>query len=122
MVLVDTSVWVSHLRQANKPLETLLLEAEAASHDFVIGELACGRLKNRKEILSLLQYLPKMPLAAQDELLYLIEDHSLSGMGIGFVDVHLLASAKLAGIPLWTFDKKLRHAADKLGVLHVIKI
>lgn len=116
MVLVDTSVWVSHLREANKELRTLLLEAEAAGHDLVIGELACGRLKNRSEILSLLQALPKITTATQVEVLYFVEKHSLDGMGIGFVDVHLLASAKLADIPLWTFDKKLRSIAAKLGV------
>ena len=116
---MDTSVWVSHLRQADKDLGTLLLEAEAMSHDFVIGELACGGLKNRKEILSLLQSLPRAPLVSQDELLYFIENHSLNGMGIGFVDAHLLASAKLANIPLWTFDKKIKLVATKLSVLYL---
>lgn len=117
MVLVDTSVWVGHLRQANKELGILLLETEAASHDFVIGELACGRLKKQSEILSLLQALPRMSVVTQDELLFFIEKHSLSGAGIGFVDVHLLASAKLAGVPLWTLDKKLKFVAAKLGIL-----
>lgn len=116
MVLVDTSVWVYHLRQASKELATLLLEAEAAGHDFVIGELACGLLKNRREVLSLLQALPKISTATQEEVLYFVEEHSLSGMGVGFVDVHLLASARLASVPLWTFDKKLKIAAAKLGV------
>lgn len=115
---MDTSVWVTHLRQGNKELETLLLEAEAASHDFVIGELVCGRLKNRNEILMLLQALPRIPAVTQEELLYFVEEHFLGGMGIGFVDAHLLASAKLAGVPLWTFDKKLKSAAAKLGVLY----
>ena len=119
MILVDTSVWVFHLRHFSKELETLLLEAEAASHDFVIGELACGRLKNRNEILLLLQALPRISVVTQDEILYFIEEHSLSAAGIGLVDIHLLASAKLAGIPLWTFDKKLKSVAARLGVLHV---
>jgi predicted nucleic acid-binding protein len=119
VVLVDTSVWVWHLRQSNKELEALLLEAEVAGHDFVIGELACGRLKKRSEILSLLQALPRMPVATQDELLFFIEEHSLDGAGIGLVDIHLLASAKLAGVTLWTLDQKLKSVAAKLNILHM---
>lgn len=116
MVLVDTSVWVSHLRRGDERLAALLIKAEVMSHDFIVGELACGRLKNRDEVLSLLQALPRTPVAGQSEILYFIKRHSLNGMGIGFVDVHLLASARLAGVRLWTLDKKLQHAAARLGL------
>jgi len=85
-------------------------------HPFIIGELVCGNLKNRKEILTLLQVLPMATTADQEEVLRFVEQHQLMGMGLGYVDVHLLASAKLLGIPLWTKDKKLAEAAKKLSV------
>ena len=119
MVLVDTSVWVSHLRHGEPTLSAFLTDAEVMSHDLVIGEMACGHLKSRKEILSLLQALPRTPVVTQEELLHFIDTHSLSGLGIGFIDIHLLASAKLVGVPLWTFDKELKRATAKLGILHV---
>jgi predicted nucleic acid-binding protein len=119
MVLVDTSVWVNHLRKGNFRLERLLLDGEVVCHPFVIGELACGNIKNRSEILALLQALPKAPDIDLDEYLYFIEQNHLSGTGIGFVDVHLLASARLSGIPLWTNDKILKDIARKLKVFYV---
>jgi len=85
-------------------------------HPFIIGELACGNLKNRHEILSLLQSLPMAPIIEFDEFLYFIERNELMGIGIDFVDVHLLASAQLAGIPLWTADKRLKSVAIKLDL------
>ncbi len=114
MVLVDTSIWVTHLRQANRQLEKLLMDAEVMCHPFIIGELACGNLKNRNEIISLLQSLPMTPTIEFDEFLFFIDRNHLMGKGVGFVDVHLLASAQLAGIPLWTADKRLKSAADQL--------
>ena len=116
---MDTLVWVSHLRRGDSKLSALLTDAEVMCHDFVIGEIACGHLKNRKEILSLLQAIPKAPVVTQEELLNFIDTHSLSGLGIGFVDVHLLASTLLAGVRLWTFDRGLKHAAAKLKVLYL---
>ena len=86
-------------------------------HPFVIGELACGNLENQNEIISLLQSLPMAPTIEFDEFLFFIDRHRLMGKGVGFVDVHLLSSAHLAGIPLWTADKRLRYAADKLNLL-----
>lgn len=83
-------------------------------HPFIIGELACGNLKNRNEILSLLRSLPLAPTIEFDEFIFFIERNRLMGTGIGFVDVHLLASAKLIEIPLWTADKRLKSAATKL--------
>ena len=116
MVIVDTSIWVTHLRQGSRHLSQLLLDAQVGCHAFIVGELACGNIKNRVEFLSLLQSLPMAPTVSMDELLYFIDRHSLMGMGIGFVDAHLLASARLSRIHLWTSDKKLKSTATKLGV------
>ncbi len=114
MVIVDTSIWVTHLRQGSLQLEKLLIDAEVMCHPFIIGELACGNLKNRNEIISLLQSLPMAPTIEFDEFLFFIDRNHLMGKGVGFVDVHLLASAQLTGIPLWTSDKRLKSAADQL--------
>ena len=116
MVLVDTSIWVAHLRHGNKQLEELLNNAEVMCHPFVIGELACGNIKNRYEIIALLRSLPAVPVVQFDEFLYFMEKHHLMGVGIGFVDVHILASAQLGGIPIWTADKKLKSAANQMGL------
>jgi len=114
MVLVDTSIWVTHLRQGSRQLEKLLMDAEVMCHPFIIGELACGDLKNRNEIIPLLQALPMAPTIEPDEFLFFIDRNHLMGKGVGFVDVHLLASAQLTGVPLWTADKRLKSAADQL--------
>ena len=114
MVLVDTSIWVAHLREGSRKLEKLLMDAEVMCHPFIIGELACGNLKNRNEIISLLHSLPMAPTIEFDEFLFFIDQNNLMGKGVGFVDVHLLASAQLTGIPLWTADKKLKAEADQL--------
>lgn len=114
MVLVDTSIWVTHLCQGSRQLEKLLMDAEVMCHPFIIGELACGNLKNRNEIISLLQSLPMAPTIEFDEFLFFIDQNHLIGKGVGFVDVHLLASALLTGVPLWTADKRLKSAADQL--------
>jgi predicted nucleic acid-binding protein len=116
MVLVDTSVWVSHLRHGNPRLKALLMNGRVVCHPFIIGELACGNLKKRKEILSLLEALPTTTTADHKETLYFIEQHQLMGIGLGYVDVHLLASARLSRIGFWTRDKKLMEAAVKLNV------
>jgi predicted nucleic acid-binding protein len=115
MVLVDTSVWVSHLRETHAGLVDLLNDGEVACHPFVVGELACGNLKNRTVILALLEALPMAVLVEHKEILAFIEGHGLMGKGLGYIDVHLLASAVLTGLPLWTFDKKLARIA---GTLH----
>ena len=118
MVLVDTSIWVTHLRHGNRQLKNLLIDAEVMCHPFIIGELACGNLINRNQILSLLKSLPLAPTIEFDEFIFFIERNRLMGIGIGFVDVHLLASAQLAEIPLWTADKKLKSAATKLDLVY----
>ena len=87
-----------------------------ACHPFIIGELACGNLKNRKEILALLEALPKTTQAKHEEVLYFIEQHQLMGKGLGYIDMHLLASAKLSGLSLWTLDKNLKDVADGLNL------
>ena len=116
MVIVDTSIWITHLRQGSRHLTHLLLDAQVRCHPLMVGELACGNIKNRVEFLALLQSLPMVPTVSLEELLYFIDRHTLMGAGIGFVDAHLLASARLSRIPLWTSDKKLRSAATKLEV------
>ena len=115
MVLVDTSIWVSHLRKGNPHLETLLMDGEVICHPFIIGELACGHIKNRKEILSLLQALPMAETAEHQEVLHFLEYNLLMGKGLGYIDVHLLASALLTEIPLWTSDRKLKAASSELN-------
>jgi len=114
MVLVDTSVWVSHLREAHTGLVELLDNGEVACHPFIVGELACGGLKNRAVILSLLEALPMASSVEHEEVLAFIEEHELMGKGLGYIDVHLLASTVLSGFPLWTLDKNLGRLADVL--------
>lgn len=87
-------------------------------HSFVLGELACGNLHSRVEVLSLLQALPPMPVSTDKEVLFFIDQHELMGRGIGYVDVHLLASVRLGGILLWTRDKRLHAVATELGLAH----
>jgi len=116
MVLADTSVWVEHLRRGSARLGQLLRANEVLTHPFVIGELACGALHNRIEILRHLQALPAARLADHDEVLHLVETARLHGRGIGWVDAHLLASALLSRCSLWTFDRRLSLVASSLGI------
>ena len=117
MILVDTSLWVDHLRAGNEGLVTLLNQSEVMAHPFVIGELACGNLRNRSEVLGLLKDLPQAPVATDAEVLLFIERHELMGRGIGYVDAHLLAASALAGPAfLWTQDKRLKQVATFLNL------
>lgn len=116
MILVDTSVWVDHLRVADRQLAGMLLEGSVLCHPFVVGELACGALNRRDEILGLLRDLPQAPIVEHDEVLAFVEAHTLMGSGLGWVDVHLLASATLAREPFLTRDRRLAQAARRLGV------
>lgn len=116
MVLADTSVWILHFRHGLPTLADCLGEGLILVHPFVSGELACGNLKNRRSILSDLQALPSAKPASDEEVLQLIEDRRLWGRGLGWVDVHLLASALLSHCGLWTLDKKLGEAAKEVGV------
>jgi predicted nucleic acid-binding protein len=115
MILVDTSVWVDHLRKGNDALRERLLKDEVACHPMVIGELACGNLKHRKELLALLHALPAVERVSDDEILFFIEQHRLSGRGLGLVDIHLLASCAISQTSLWTLDGRLQQAAAALS-------
>jgi len=119
MVLIDTSVWINHLHTKNLDLETLLLETQVVCHPFIIGELACGGIKNRKEFLSLLSDLPTSPVVTQEEYLHFVESNELMGKGIGFVDAHLLASTRLYRTTLWTADKHLQKVARNLKLSYI---
>jgi predicted nucleic acid-binding protein len=118
VILIDTSVWVDHLRSNEPDLAAALEQGVVLTHPFVMGELACGNLKNRGELLSLLQRLPGAPVATDAEALAFIEARTLMGRGIGYVGVHLLASAVLAGdgCRLWTRDGRLAAAAAEMGL------
>ncbi len=115
-VLVDTSIWINHFRSKNNHLENLLNDTKVVCHPLVIGELACGNLKKREEILTLLEALPMAPEVEHDEALEFIEANKLMGKGIGLVDILLLASSRLADLPIWTNDNKLGKAADSLKI------
>ncbi|MDO8419143.1 MAG: type II toxin-antitoxin system VapC family toxin [Rubrivivax sp.] len=116
MILVDTSVWVDHLSRGDARLVDLLERANVIMHPYVVGEIACGNLHDRAPILELLQDLPAAAVAEGDEVLGFIERHVLHGKGLGYVDVHLLASVALTeGARLWTRDRKLRLVAEMLG-------
>jgi predicted nucleic acid-binding protein len=116
MVLVDTSVWVSPLSDGNAALANLLNDGNVLCYPLIVGELACGNLKDRDLILSFLQLLPMSIEVEHDEVLSFIEDNRLMGKGIGYVDVHLITSAVLMDASLWTLDKKLAQAADTLRI------
>ncbi len=116
MILVDTSVWISHLRDENYCLKELLNNGDVSCHLFIIGELACGNIKNRNEILSLLNSLPMAQVVEHDEVLKFIEDRKLARKGLGYVDVHLLASAILSDSSMWSTDKKLNKIALELNI------
>ena len=115
MTLVDTSVWVDHLRRGNAQLVELLVAETVTCHPMVIGELACGNLKQRTEVLSLLHALPDLGRVTDAEALFFVEKHGLFGRGLGLTDVHLLASCRIANCQLWTLDKGLQKAATELG-------
>ncbi len=116
MILVDTSVWVSHLRDNNPQLQTFLNESIVLCHPFIIGELACGNIQNRGEILTLLNSLPQSLSIEHEEILHFIDTHDLMGKELGYIDMCLLASAMLTNVPIWTLDKKLNMAASWLSL------
>lgn len=116
MILVDTSVWIDHFRRASDRLGMLLEAGEVLGHPFVTGELACGSLRSRREILSLLEALPQALAADHHEVLRFVESRRLMGRGLGYVDVHLLASVMLHGALIWTADKRLAEQAERLRV------
>lgn len=121
MILVDTSVWIDHLRQGDQHLAGLLGAGQVLSHPHVVGELALGNLKNRSTVLDALAGLPQAPLGTDDEVLRFIGENKLFGTGIGYTDAHLLAAVRLApGTTLWTRDKRLLTASTNLKLAYLI--
>lgn len=117
MILVDTSIWIDHLQSGNEGLIALLNSSQVSMHPFVLGELACGNLQQRTEILALLNDLPQATVAQNEEVLFVIEQHKLMGKGIGYVDAHLLSASLLnSNTKLWTRDKRLSTLARNLTV------
>jgi predicted nucleic acid-binding protein len=117
-MLVDTSVWVSHFRQHEPALAALLEQGEIECHPFIIGELMCGNLRRRREILGLLRDLPQLPVIEHEEALAFVDRHQLMGSGVGWIDVHLLVAAFLAGTPAWSHDRRFNSVARRLGLSH----
>lgn len=118
MILVDTSLWIDHLRAAEGPLATLLETDLVCTHAWIVGELACGNLQNRREVLGMLQALPTLTAATDEEVLYFIEQRQLMGRGIGYIDVHLLTAAAIHSVRLLTRDKRLKAVAEELGLAY----
>jgi hypothetical protein len=116
LVLVDTSVWVDHLRAPNQSLMELLQEERVRMHPFVAGELACGNLANRAELIYLFRLMPQAAMATNDEVLFFIDKHGLTAKGVGYLDMHLLASAALGALKIWTRDRRLNEVAEQLGL------
>lgn len=121
MILVDTSVWIDHLHSPEAHLRELLDAREVLMHAMVVGEISCGRLRNREEVLRRLSDLPAIDECEHREVRLMIERRGLIGKGIGFIDAHLLCSVLgCNGAALWTRDTKLRGIADDLGVAYAV--
>jgi predicted nucleic acid-binding protein len=118
VTLVDTSIWVDHLRRSNSDLQRLLADGLAGVHEFVLGELALGHLKRGAEVIALLESLTRLPAAAHHDVMHFVRVHHLEGSGIGWVDAHLLCAAQMDRWTVWTADGKLRAAAQRVGVPH----
>ena len=117
MIIVDTNVWIDHLRRLDPALTAILQERRQRVHPFVIGELALGSVANRQTFIGVLRRMPQAIVATHVEVMWLIEDQGLHGRGIGYVDAHLLASARLMpGTSVWTRDKRLSAVCDRLGL------
>jgi len=117
VILVDTSVWVDHLRVGDEELAALLDDGEVLIHPFVIGELALGSLPERNQYLAMLDQLPRVTSVTDEEVLRLVERQRLFGRGIGFIDAHLLAALGLTpAAVLWTRDRRLAETANQLGL------
>ncbi len=114
MILVDTSVWVDHLNKSERELVKLLYSMMVCTHPFIIGELSCGNISNRSKFLTLIKALPRVEPAFEEEVYTLLEDKKLYGIGLGFIDIHLLAAALINDVKIWTRDKALKKVAQKL--------
>jgi predicted nucleic acid-binding protein len=115
VILADTSVWVDHLRRGNAALTAMLERGEVATHPFVIGELACGQMRARRQILEMLGGLPSVHALSEDEAMHFLEAHRLHGHGLGWIDMHLLGAAVLADVPLFTLDVRLAAAHARVA-------
>src|SRR4030042_1662731 len=115
MIIVDTSVWIDHLNKGSIDLSMLLSKGMVLIHPFIIGEISLGRLRNRCEILSLLNALPHANIADHEEVIEFIEGNQLVGVGIGWIDAHLLASMKLSNATILTTDKAMLSALERMG-------
>jgi predicted nucleic acid-binding protein len=117
MILVDSSIWIDHLRSSNEALEVLLGNREALGHPFVVGEVALGLLRNRSAVLTAIQDLPQAKVAGADEALAFIDRYKLAGRGIGYIDAHLLAATRLTpDASIWSRDRRLMAVARDLGI------
>ena len=116
MILVDSSVWIDHFRKPSTRLATLLDAEEVCTHPFVIGEVACGNLRNRREIIALMHALACVQKVDDDEMLFFIERHRLNGRGVGLIDLHLLASCLVERCLIWTADRRLRAVAEEMKI------
>jgi predicted nucleic acid-binding protein len=117
VILIDTSVWVDHLRAGDDAVVGLLGAGRVLAHPFVIGELALGNLRHRQAVLTSLQDLPQATVATEQEVMRFIDQQSLAGLGIGYIDTHLLASTQLTNsASLWSRDKRLLRVAEQLGL------
>lgn len=116
MILVDTSVWIDHLSTSpDEILIALMARREVATHPFVIGELAIGNMRRRSAVMQELSRLPEVTVARHSEVMRLVDEHRLFGSGIGYIDAHLIASARVTPeVSLWTRDRRLRRVADRL--------
>jgi predicted nucleic acid-binding protein len=123
MILVDTSIWIEHLRQSSERLVQLLGAGQVLAHPYIIGELALGNLQNRNAVLGALQNIPEAPVATNNEVLHFIDSNALYGVGIGYIDAHLLAAARLSpGTLLWTRDKRLLDASRRLCLAYDVSV
>lgn len=116
MLLVDSSIWVDHLRHGDASLRQILERGQVGTHPWIIGEIACGHLRQRERVLTLLGDLPQLRVACDQEVLHLIDRQRLMGRGIGYIDVHLIASCLINNVKLATRDQRLHRVAEELGI------
>lgn len=116
MILADTSVWIDHFHHSDEGLKDLLHANQVCIHPFILGELSCGNISNRKVVLSLLRDLRSIDVVLEEEVFILIEERKLYGKGLGFIDIHLLASAIINQVLIWTRNRSLKQVADNLGI------
>ena len=115
MILADTSVWVDHFRRGNPMLVASLECGDVVAHPYIIGELACGQMKARRALIEMLSALPSAPVVSHEEAMHFLDSHRLAGSGLGWIDVHLLAAARVADVRLWTLDARLANANRRVG-------